>query len=331
MDLGIDLRTLAPTDTSALTAAYAVETAAAQHARPGWIPLGESARVAAWQAADSWDHRFVGAFHDGVLVGMATCSTAHDTPDTSWVNASVVPGLQGRGIGTALVRAAEELSPDLARRFVASAYRATTAETDGLARAFAQPLGYSRATTETVVELDLPGTSLPAPTTPEGYTVATYVGGVPDHLRTQVGVIKGLVDAEAPSGDLAWEPTPVSVQDYADEIALWQRQGATAIESLALTGGDTVAAWTCLVVAADPARPAQVEGTLVLEDHRGRGLGRAVKVASLHRARLTSATRVRTSSDDDNRWMRSINAALGFTPVESEIVLHRQRPDVRGR
>lgn len=97
------------------------------------------------------------------------------------------------------------------------------------------------------------------------------------------------------------------------------------IETVAVTG-DVVAAWTCLVVAADPERPAQVEGTLVRTEHRGRGLGRAVKTASLVAAREHGrTTRVRTSTDDQNVWMRAINDELGFVPVESEILLRKQR------
>jgi hypothetical protein len=88
-----------------------------------------------------------------------------------------------------------------------------------------------------------------------------------------------------------------------------------------------VAAWTCLLVEADPARPAQIEGTLVLSEHRGRRLGAAVKVASLLAAREHgTATRVRTSSEDQNIWMRAINHELGFVPVESEIIWQKSRP-----
>ncbi len=79
-------------------------------------------------------------------------------------------------------------------------------------------------------------------------------------------------------------------------------------------------------MAADRARAAQIEGTLVLGEHRGHGLGRAVKVASLRAAREHGrASRVQTSSDDENVWMRRINADLGFVPVESEVIVHRRR------
>jgi GNAT superfamily N-acetyltransferase len=319
------LRAIDLGDDSALAGAYVVECEATRHARPGWLPLGEKARVAAWRADNVWGHELVGAFESGRMVGVAISSTAHDTPDTSWISVSVVPRHQGRGAGTRLVQEAERMSPAGVSRFVASAYRPAAADLDELLTRFARPLGYSTATTETVVELDLAGSSLPLVSPPVGYVLSTYVNGVPGPIQAQVGVLKGLVDAEAPSGDLTWHPSPVSSGDYQDEISLWQRQGRTAVESIAVSVEGVVAAWTCVVMTADPARPAQIEGTMVLTQHRGRRLGRVVKIASLFAARERGALRVRTSSDDQNVWMRAINDELGFVPVESEILLQKRR------
>jgi GNAT superfamily N-acetyltransferase len=324
--MAVDIRALDLDDPSALADAYAVECEATRQARDGWVPLGQSARVAAWRADNGWVHELVGAFDGRSLVGFSGIATAKDTPDTSWVNVSVLPRCQGRGVGKRLARAAEETSPGHVTRFVASAYRSTATEIAVLVQRFTEPLGYTVATTETVVELNLVRARLPELKTSNGYNVSTHVNGVPEDLRAQVGVLKGLVDAEAPNGELGWQPAPVSPEDYQAEISLWQSQGRTAIESLAVTPAGTVAAWTCLVVAAVPDRPAQIEGTLVLEPHRGLGLGRAVKVASLIAAReQPGAVRVRTSSDDQNVWMRAINDELGFLPVEREIVVQKQR------
>lgn len=282
----------------------------------------------AWRSAEGWRRHLVGAFEDDRLIGIATSMTAHDTPQTTWVNVSVRPRHQRRGVGTRLARAAEQLSPTSASRFVARAYRPTPDDRESLVGGFAQPLGYASATTETVVELDLVGADLPSVQPPRGYSVSTYVNGVPPDLRAQVGTLKGRVDAEAPNGELQWQPAPVTAEEYENEIGLWQEQGRTAVESIALDRLGTVVAWTCLVAAADPHRPAQIEGTLVLGQHRGQGLGAAVKTACLLATRdHGGTTRVRTSSDDENVWMRAINGELGFVPVELEILLHKQRLD----
>ncbi len=321
-----NIRALDLDDTSALSAAYAVECQATRQVRPGWVPLAEGAQAAAWRASNGWTHELLGAFEDDRLLGIASSSTAHDTPDTTWVFVSVLPQHQLRTVGTQLVQAIEHTSPPQVRRFVSSAYRPTATAIESLVTNFAQPLGYARATTETVVELNLAEANLPAPPQVDGYAVSTYLNGVPDHLQHQVGVLKGLVDAEAPNGDLNWQPTPFSPQAYQEEIALWQRHGQTAVETIAVTAQGVVAAWTCLVVASEGTRPAQIQGTMVLTAHRGRSLGRVVKVASLLAARDHGRTaRVRTSSDDQNIWMRAINDELGFVPVESEILLQKQR------
>ncbi|MCW2845598.1 MAG: family N-acetyltransferase [Nocardioides sp.] len=325
----MDIRPLDLADHDALTAAYLVECSATQRVRPDWVPLGQDARVLGWRAENRWTTQLVGAWELGTLVGFASCMTADDTPDTTWVTVSVAPGSQGRGVGSTLARVAEAAAPASARRFVASAYRPSRDAVDTLLRRFARPLGYALATTETVVELDLRSATLPAPVVADGYAVSTHLNGVPDELREQVGRIKGLVDAEAPSGDLAWGETPVTPAEYVREIELWVAQGRTAVESVAVDEHGSVAAWTCLVAADDPRRPAGVEGTLVVGPHRGRGLGAAVKLACLRRTQqLGTVSRVRTSSDDQNVWMRAINTEIGFAPMETEIIVRKARPAV---
>ncbi|MCC9205039.1 GNAT family N-acetyltransferase [Arthrobacter sp. zg-Y769] len=312
-------------DDAVMADAYRVECAANQSVRPDWIPLGREARVLGWRTPNGWRNQLFGAWNGTALLGFAAGMNSTDTPDTTWIFVWVDPAHQNNGVGSALARAAEGASPASTTRFVTSAYRSTTDEIDALTRKFASRLGYAPASTETVVELDLRDMQLASPTTTPGYEISTHVNGVPGRFREQVGQIKGLVDAEAPNGDLGWGETPVSPEEYADELNLWMAQGSTVIESIAVDPKGNVAAWTCLLAAADGGRPAQIEGTLVVSGHRGHGLGAAVKLASLHRAvESGNVHRVRTSSDDRNVWMRSINARMGFTPVETEIILQKE-------
>ena len=322
----MDIRLLDLAEGGVLAAAYLIECAATQRVRPGWVPLGEEARILGWRADTGWTKHLVGAWDCATLLGFVACMTADDTPDTTWLDVSVDPQHQGCGFGSALTRAAEDASPASTTRFVASVYRPTPEIIDALIQGFVQPLGYAVTTTETVVELDLGSTTLPAPQVPDGYEVSTYVNGVPEQFREQVGQIKGLVDAEAPNGALDWGETPVSPVEYAKEIDLWVAQGRTAVESVAVDKHGGVAAWTCLVAAADMRRPAQIEGTLVVGHHRGHGLGAAVKLACLREVQqLGTVSHVRTSSDDRNVWMRAINTELGFTPVETEVIVQKRR------
>lgn len=311
-------------DDEALTQAYQVERAANQAARPGWVGVGPEARILGWRADDGWTNHIIGAWEHDALVGVAACLTADDVPDTAWIFAWVHPAHQRHGIGAELVRKAERSASAQTTRFVSRAYGTTADAIARLEQRFALPLGYSVATTETVLELDLQVQGLPRVPSPDGYTISTHVNGVPEQLCEHVGRIKGLVDAEAPNGDLQWGETPVSPTEYANEIALWVAQGFTVIESMATDSGGAVVAWTCLVCPKCLDRPADVEGTLVLRGHRGHGLGRAVKSASLDAARaMGAAKRVRTSSDDQNVWMHAINASLGFVPVEKEVLFQK--------
>lgn len=317
----MELTALDPGDDVEMSSAYGVECAATGAVRPDWVPLGKGARLLGWRADDGWDPAMVGAWDGGHLIGLAVSMSHRESSDTSWLAVSVLPEHQRRGVGTALVRGAETAGAAHAPRLVASAYLPTHEAATSFTQRFAHPLGYALASTETVVELDLTAYDRPVLSSPPGYAVSTHVGGVPERLRMHVGRLKGLVDAEAPNGDLDWSETPVSPEQYAEEIARWSAQGRTPIESVAQDSHGDVAAWTCLVAAADPRRPAQVEGTLVLAAHRGQGLGAAVKSASLGAALAHGVTRVRTSSDDANVWMRAINADPRRTPP-----LQRRRP-----
>ncbi len=313
-------------DDCGLVAAYAVESAANHKSRPDWVGRSLDAFALGWRAEDGWIKRLLGAWDGGTLQGFAASMSSLDEPATTWIFVWVRPEQEGKGVGGALIRAAETNCPPTTTRFVTSAYRPTLDDIAALEARFLNPLGYTVATTETVVELDLRSANLPPIPAVKGYTVSTYVNGVPARFREQVGRIKGLVDAEAPNGELGWSKTVISPAEYVNELALWVAQGSTAVESIAVHALGDVAAWTCLVSSATDDRPAEIEGTLVLKEHRGHGLGIAVKLASLHEVRTAGTVcRVRTSSDDQNTWMRSINTILGFVPVESEAIFHKTR------
>lgn len=316
-----------PADRRLLAEAVAVETRATRAVRPRWVPLPASVRAGAIAVAAGWQVRLHGAFDGDRLVGVSRALVADDAPDVAWLSVEVDPGDGRRGTGSALVRTAVHALPAAVSTVLAQVHRPRPAEVETLVHRFGAPLGFEVATTETVVELNLDRASLADCPAPDGHQVLTFTDGVPDELREQVGRLKGLVDAEAPSGDLHWEPAPVTPEAYAEEICQWQAEGRAVVESVALAPGGRVAAWTCVVVPPNRERAAQVEGTLVLAEYRGRGLGAAVKHANLVALRHRGdVQRVVTSSDDDNGWMRRINDRLGFSPVEVEAILRHRRP-----
>ena len=62
--------------------------------------------------------------------------------------------------------------------------------------------------------------------TPSGYRVESFQGAVPVAYQAGVGILDGLVNADAPTGDAHVEPVPVPPEDYRAQVALLQ---ATAV------------------------------------------------------------------------------------------------------
>jgi GNAT superfamily N-acetyltransferase len=62
---------------------------------------------------------------------------------------------------------------------------------------------------------------------------------------------------------------------------------------------------------------AQIEYVDTLEEHRGRGIARAVVLAALDAARSDGARHVFICADDDD-WPKALSARLGFDPIARE-------------
>ncbi|RKW71126.1 GNAT family N-acetyltransferase [Galactobacter caseinivorans] len=183
----MQLRPLDVNDHPGMVAAFQVECAATQHARPGRVSQSQDARLLGWRAEDGLRKRLIGAWDEETLLGFAAGMNATDSPETTWVFVWVAPQHQARGIGTTLVRAIENASVESTNSFVASAYRPTAQEVEWLTQTFARRLGYTLATSETVVELDLAHADLPEASAARGYTISPHLNGVPLPHRVHRG------------------------------------------------------------------------------------------------------------------------------------------------
>lgn len=293
--------------------------------RQGWQGLPLQARMTQWRAADGWSKTIIGAWADNSLLGCAAIMSDEDAPETTWIFCWQDPNHAAIATAQLLLEACESASSPVTTRFVSSIFRSTAAEAnDYVCQVFA-PLGYVIASRETVLELELDDRILSSEPQKHAYSISTYADGVPKEFRQEVGIIKGLVDAQAPNGELNWEASVISIEEYEAEIARWREQNQHCIESIAVDEAGEVAGWTCLVVSQDPSTKAHVEGTLVLESHRGHGLGHELKLQNMGRLQeLFPGRIVRTSSEDANSWMHRINRSLGFAPVEVEYLIHKK-------
>ncbi|MET9520049.1 GNAT family N-acetyltransferase [Streptomyces sp. NPDC002994] len=285
----ITVRTLdTPPSAAAVDAWHAVVTAAHRHDLPAETPPPGRAETA----------------------GKLQVPSVHGRVVSFTATALVRPEARRRGVGGALWEAVRaELAAD-GRTSVA-----TELELGGAGEKFAAARGFENVLPITWYVQD---TSLPRPDgeLPTGYTFTTWEGVVPDHLADASATAHGAMD-DAPSGDMDEAP-PVWNADKvraAAQVILDRGGVMLTVAAVDSRGGeDTVAAYTELVLR-DPSdvRALQYD-TVVVPAHRGRGLGRAVKLRML-RTLAQQQPHVRwigTTVADENRPMLAVNEALGY-------------------
>lgn len=241
----------------------------------------------------------------------------------------VRPDRWGAGIGSALLAAAERMAREEGRSvLVGEANYPYDAPADGAgtrAAEFARRRGFSFGLGDVQRVLDLPVAAGlldelvdDASRHHHGYTFRQLSGIAPDELLPGLAELRGAVETEAPTGDIARERGAVDLDAFrADEEALAQ-QGRTRYTTVAFGPNDSIAGYTELVVPDfDPPWVYQW-GTLVWSAHRGHRLGLALKarnVAFLQRE-VPDRKAVRTWNAEVNSPMVAVNEAMGFRPVE---------------
>lgn len=264
-------------------------------------------------------HDLVAVEGDRVLGSGQVWMGTEDNLTAAWFHVQVDPDHRRRGLGSALLAALEQLTPPDRTALNGGTTIAAEGWRDHALMHFAEHHGYRMHSVEVQREFPLPVdpaalTAYDRPT--PGYRVETYLDGVPEQHRVALGELKGLIDLEAPSGDMDWEAETITPEYYAEQLRRRIEDGETTVESIALDASGQVVAFSELIVSPAP-RPVIQEGTLVARGHRGHGLGMAVKLASLralHEHGLGHG-HIMTQNAEDNPWMVAINEALGFVPV----------------
>lgn len=258
------------------------------------------------------------AHREGEVVGAAGVEI--DPGDPAEVEISVLPAHRGQGIGTALATAVREAL--VGRAEVAQAETYTEA---GVAFGLAQ--GMRSAHQEDRLLLDLPvdpavlaGYGRPAP----GIEVRTWRGACPEELLEDWARLSTQMEADVPMGDLA---RPASRSDVAEIRRNEQRmddQGWTLVRALAYADGAAAGYTEIFVNRHDPEILTQ-DDTLVDRAHRGRGIGRILKLANLENLagvhEVADARWIQTYTALDNAPMLALNRALGFRRVDRLTVL----------
>ncbi|MEV8416097.1 GNAT family N-acetyltransferase [Streptomyces niveus] len=275
---------------------------------PYAVTTEEALHFAVRGANPASKYRMLVAEYDGEVVGTSHVALAYDSdePGVARLNPHVRPDHTGKGVGSAILRTAEE---HLAAEGATTLY--TWVNDVPAGRAFAERRGYSPLRTAHFQRLDLAAAALPGPPVlPAGYTLATAA----DFAGDPRPVFEA--DAEATSD----EPGDVStdLDDYEDWLnQTWNHPCLDHGLSTVVVSDGRIAAFTAAHTDGANTYLSAMTGTL--RDHRGLGLAKAAKVDSLRRARAAGYTDAFTNNDAGNGPMLAVNSWFGYRICASEV------------
>lgn len=226
-------------------------------------------------------------------------------PRATFLRLCVQPEQRRRGIGSALLAVAVEEAPQLG----AEALFAEHSTPAGAA--FAARHGFVDEQRVVRSLLELPAAALPEPAPPEGFTLATWLGRVPEeHLSDYVRGRAAMDDAPDPEGMEIPTMTAEKVRAWEDALARREREMRVTV---VLAADGEVASFTELRLSRD-STIAVTEDTGTVAAHRGKGLARAAKLESLRRLRddHREVEVVSTQNAEENAVMLGLNESLGF-------------------
>ncbi len=311
-----------PVNGSAYAEWYAVIEACDQDrwpGRAGWQP--DELRAPALDPDGSARVVLFGARLGGRVVGAGSVDLPlHDNPHLAQVRVEVTPQRRRRGVGRALVAAAERLAAAEGRS-VLFGWEEEPVGTDGSgAVAFATGLGYEMVLENLRRDLSVPvdpalvaGLGAAAAPYAEGYEVLTF-DAWPERWLEDRAAFGRHMSTDPPLGGMALEEevwSPDRIRHHERLVEAMGRRLTVAV-AVARSSGRAVA-FSELTVSRTVPELAYQWDTLVLPAHRGHRLGLLIKLANLARlAEVSPATTdVVTWNARDNEPMIAVNDALG--------------------
>jgi GNAT superfamily N-acetyltransferase len=232
-------------------------------------------------------------------------------PTGAFFSLLVDPAHRRPGIGTALLERVVERSRELGVEIL----RGRHASEAGAA--FAAHAGAVDEDRIVKSVLDLRAAELPEPRVPDGWSLVTWIGSVPDeHLDAYVAARVAMDDAPHP--ETMDFPGPSAETVRASEESLRRRDREMRL-TVAIAGEAEIGAFTELRVSRGSTL-GFTDDTATVAAHRGKGLASAVKVESLRRLRRDhpEVEVVSTANAEENAAMRGLNTSIGFRPTVVE-------------
>jgi GNAT superfamily N-acetyltransferase len=226
-------------------------------------------------------------------------------PTATFLRLLVHPESRRRGMGSALLATTVARARELGVQ-VMYAHHTTAA-----GAAFAAHAGFVDGQRIVRSLLDLRHADLPEPHVPDGWTLATWLRRVPDeHLEAFVRVRASMDDAPAPD-EMAF-PSTTAERVRESEASLARRDRELRV-TVALRADGVIGSFTDLRLSRG-STVGFTDDTGTAREHRGLGLAKAVKTASLRCLRRDhpEVELVTTSNAEENAVMRHLNESLGF-------------------
>ena len=281
------------------------------------------------RSEDSGERQQVFAAYDGErMVGCAFLwSFLLDNTDKAFFSLNVDVTDRRRGVGRSMLDRLELIAKADHRSLVMTDSKLPfdERETHGYRR-FAEACGYELANYEVVRHLPLPvpdeaiqGWIDETAPRQEGYTIETFVNGVPDDLVESLCLLLGQLAVDAPTGAVDFDEEVMTPERYVENIATVRAMGRARYETLAFTPDRLVVAQSTLAVPVESTNTTVFQwGTFVHREHRGHALGLATKAVNLRAAQASrdDLSLVTTQNAETNGYMVSINEKMGFAPIE---------------
>ena len=296
---------------------------------PGWQRAERQAM--ALDAEGPREHRCLVARRGGRVLGIADLEMfRHENRHVARVDVRVPAGHRRNGVGTALVEGATRLAGDAGRSELGGMDETPLRVGYGdAAGPFARRLGFFATQRMVRRRLALPldpahEANLRAhrKASAAGYVLSTFADRWPDAFLADRCELGRRMSTDVPMGEQEldeeeWDERRVRGLEAA--LAAQNRAKVTTAARDEATG--RVVAFTEVVVPLGAPESAWQHDTLVMREHRGHGLGFAMKVANLWAVRVwhPGVRAISTWNAADNAPMIAVNEEMGFEVVSNSV------------